>query len=118
MTPLVDPVVLETLRALGGNQLLEEVATWIRDQSALRISRLGECARRADGVGVAEVANAIRSSAGVIGAFRLERLCARVEEYGRGETDEVPTAEGLCVYARRIHVELSEVLYELEPHTA
>lgn len=74
-----DRRALEMLYRLGGDKLVVEMVSLFVEQSADRLSaaRAGLHASQADAVGSA--VHALKSSAGQLGAVRLQRMCAELE---------------------------------------
>ncbi len=74
-----DRRALEMLHRLGGDKLVAEMVSLFVQQGAERVSaaRAGLQLRNAENVRAA--AHALKSSAGQLGAMRLQRMCAELE---------------------------------------
>ena len=84
----LDMQVVDSLRALGehGRQdLLGQLAGHFTAGAADRMTALRSALRDHDTTVLPALAHRMRGSAGVLGAARLSRLCARVEENGASE---------------------------------
>lgn len=80
---MLDAGALERLRALdpaGDNRLVERVLSAFHASLSKLLPRLVDARGRDDVAGVRYVAHTLKSSAASIGAERLSRLCAEVEQ--------------------------------------
>jgi HPt (histidine-containing phosphotransfer) domain-containing protein len=101
-TAVIDPHALKLLRELdpnGVNRLIERIARAFESSAARQISQLREGVRNNDIAAVRQVAQALRSAAGSIGALNLSRLCATLEDPSRCEGSEAMARQVKTVVA-------------------
>jgi HPt (histidine-containing phosphotransfer) domain-containing protein len=80
---VLDPQVIDLLRELGergGENLLGQLAALFNASTADIIASLRGARRDLDEAGLARIAHRLRGSAGALGATRLSRLCAHIED--------------------------------------
>ena len=111
--PVLDEEALQRLRELdpsGQNHLLERVLRAF-EGSLLRLApQLREARQRDDTQGIRHVVHTLKSSAASVGALRLSRLCAEIENLVR---QEAPA--GLPALLDDVDHEFDVVLQALQP---
>lgn len=84
--PVLDPTALERLQRLGGSNLLRQMVELYLANGPERIRALMEGADAGDHAQVERAAHTIKSSAGNVGAVRLQRSAETVELQVAGGT--------------------------------
>lgn len=82
-SPVLDQGVLDGLRELGGDDLLQELAVLFLEDAPPRIEGLRENLATNNAEELGKVAHSLKSSAANIGAMALSEICRRLEESGR-----------------------------------
>ena len=83
--PLLDPAVLDELRAATGDDdefLRDLVATYV-DEADGHLEALGQAAATADAAAIVRPAHTLKSSSASVGAMRLAAICRDIETAGR-----------------------------------
>jgi HPt (histidine-containing phosphotransfer) domain-containing protein len=75
----IDPRAIAMLERVGGRKLLLRMITLFLDDAPLRLVKAQSSAATGDADGVANACHALKSSAGQLGALRLQEECARGE---------------------------------------
>ena len=75
----LDGAALDRLRRIGGDKLLVAMLESFLANGAQRVAEASGSAEAGDGAGVSDAAHALKSSAGNVGARRLQETSARVE---------------------------------------
>jgi len=91
---VLDAAAIESLRELGGEELIAEVRNIFVSEIPPLISGVEEAARRGQPDAMWKAAHAIRSVAASAGATRMALLCDTVQE--RGYAGSVDGAEELA----------------------
>ena len=81
--PPVDLEGSETLSSLiadGGEEVARELIALFMEDAPARCKEIGDAIRRGDAPAAAAAAHSLKSSAGTVGANRMARLCAQVED--------------------------------------
>jgi len=93
--PNLDPTALERLVRLGGNQFAGEMIALFLDYAGKKVAEALAAQAAGDLAAVAKAVHPIKSSAGNVGAARVQALAARLEaEAGAGQAAAV--AAGLA----------------------
>lgn len=88
--PIVDAAAVDRLRRLGGTSLVRQMLELYLAQGAERIRALLDDAAAGDSEGVERTAHTMKSSAGNVGALRLQRTAEGLEAAaGAGVIDAV-----------------------------
>lgn len=101
---VLDRDALERLERIGGVKLLAGMLDAFLANGAERLAAATSSAAALDGVGVSDAAHALKSSAGNIGARRLQETADRIEH----------TAEGAGADLRALTEELETAWIEAE----
>ena len=84
--PAGDPAALERLHRWGGDALQRQLVDMFLARVPEQLALARDAAARADAPGVKQVAHALKSSAGQLGAVSMQRLCQEAERRaGAGE---------------------------------
>jgi HPt (histidine-containing phosphotransfer) domain-containing protein len=75
-----DVDALKRLERFGGFKLREELTTLFLQEAPLRIAAARAALAAGNAEGVRAVAHMLKSSAGQMGALRMQHLCERVDE--------------------------------------
>lgn len=93
--PVLDPAVLDELRAATGDDdefLRDLVATYV-EEAAGHLDALGQAAAAADAAAIVRPAHTLKSSSASVGAMRLAAICRDIETAGReGRSEGMPEA--------------------------
>jgi two-component system sensor histidine kinase/response regulator len=109
----LDEGVLAGLRELGDADLLSELSTIFVDDASSRLAALREAAERGDAKSVKQIAHTLKGSSGNMGAKRMAKICAELENVGAsGDLSYAPELLG------RLEEEFSRVRPALEAETA
>ena len=76
---------LVSLRAEGGEEVAEELISLFAGDAPRRCAEIGAAIDRGDTRAAAAAAHALKSSAATLGANRMARLCAQIEDAGATE---------------------------------
>lgn len=101
--PVVDRAAVERLGRIGGADLVRRMLEMYLENGADRVRAVSDCARAGDVNGVERAAHTMKSSAGNVGAIRLQRVAERLE---------AAAAEGVIDRAL-----VTELLHEFEEST-
>src|SRR5688572_10392409 len=85
--PVLDPAVIESLRRLnqpGEPDVVQEVLTLFIAEAPMRLAAVAGAVEAGDAMALQRAAHAMKGSAAAIGATALQRICADLEEMGRG----------------------------------
>jgi CheY-like chemotaxis protein len=85
----LDPVVFGDLRSFTSSGFLIEAIDRFLSETPARIDVLQEATGRGDSDFFSRRAHSLRGSAAILGALRLMKLAAQLEERGLGDPDEV-----------------------------
>lgn len=77
--PVVDHAAIERLGRIGGVDLVRRMLDLYLTNGIDRLRAVSECAQAGDVTGVERAAHTMKSSAGNVGAIRLQRIAERVE---------------------------------------
>jgi CheY-like chemotaxis protein/HPt (histidine-containing phosphotransfer) domain-containing protein len=113
--PVLDAVVLSQLSdpSLGGDpSFVVELIDLFVEQVTPMLADLDAAAQTDDRQMVAHIAHTLQSSAGNLGARRLQRLCAEAEASARG--DRAPDAAALAEMVGTLAAEIKGVVRALE----
>jgi CheY-like chemotaxis protein len=80
--PSLDAVVVESLRDLGGDEMLSELTQLFFDDADSNLAALKEAIEKRDGTSVERVAHALKGSSGNMGATRMAELCGQLQDAG------------------------------------
>ena len=98
--PVLDGVALERLRRIGGASLVRRMVELYLANGPERVRSLREGAAAGDVARVEQAAHTMKSSAGNLGAVRLQRTAEALEaSAGRGAIDEKLVARLVREYA-------------------
>jgi HPt (histidine-containing phosphotransfer) domain-containing protein len=81
-TPLFDPVAIEKLRTVAGDEapgFVAEMAQLFLEETAKSLGQLKEAGLRGDWKQVARIAHSLKSSAATLGLMRLSDACRALE---------------------------------------
>ena len=99
--PAGDPAALERLHRWGGDALRRQLVDMFLARVPEQLALARDAAARGDAPGVKQVAHALKSSAGQLGAVSMQRLCEETERRAIvGET------ESLAALVASLEVEL------------
>jgi HPt (histidine-containing phosphotransfer) domain-containing protein len=107
----LDPAALERLRQLGGERFLKEMIAIFLDFVPRKIAQALEGQRAHCLVDIEKGAHAIRSSAGNLGARKLERLATEIERLAKGHQPEP-----LPALLNELQMEFTRIRTTLEEH--
>jgi len=102
----LEEAAMERLRRLGGNQFAGEMIALFLDYARTKIAEAKQACTAGDYAGVAKAVHPIKSSAGNVGASRVQEVAARLEQAGRA----LQAAE-----VRRLLQELEAAFDEVKP---
>lgn len=106
----LDAETLDSLRELGGDEFLGELAVIFLDDAPVHLAAIESALAGRDGARLASSAHALKSSAANMGAKRLHILLSEIERGGRnGEL------EGLAAQVTAMNAEYVRVARALEP---
>ena len=103
-------VTLSSLRADGGEAVARELIALFTEDAPARCAEIADAVRRRDAAGAAAAAHSLKSSAGTIGANRMARLCAQVEDVAAA--GDVVALEGLLERLETENVSVAAYLKE------
>jgi PAS domain S-box-containing protein len=87
----MDPVVLDSLRELGGDDILAELAKLFLEDAEPRLAALGDAVKAGDARTVEQVAHVLKGSSGNMGARRMSGLAAELQDIGAsGDLSKAP----------------------------
>jgi HPt (histidine-containing phosphotransfer) domain-containing protein len=93
----IDPAAIAMLERVGGRKLLLRMISLFLEDAPLRLARAQASAATGDADGVAQACHALKSSAGQLGAVRLQQECARGEALANsGGGDFVALVHGIA----------------------
>ncbi len=78
-TPNLDPAAIERLRRLGGEKFLGEMIALFLDYAAKKVAEAVHAQAAGDLAGVQKAVHPVKSSAGNVGAARVQALATRLE---------------------------------------
>jgi HPt (histidine-containing phosphotransfer) domain-containing protein len=78
----LDSAVVETLRELGGPEMISELSQMFFEDTSSSLAALKEAAESGDAPTVRRVAHTLKGSSGNMGAKRMAALCAELEGVG------------------------------------
>jgi HPt (histidine-containing phosphotransfer) domain-containing protein len=102
----IDRQVIKNLRELGGQEMLSELAEMFLDDTRLGIDTLKGAVEEGDAQTIERTAHTLKGSSGNMGAHRMARVCAQLEEVG---------ASGDLKRAPRLIVQLEEEFDRVRP---
>jgi HPt (histidine-containing phosphotransfer) domain-containing protein len=86
----LDLAAIERLVKLGGNQFVRQMIELFLDFVGKKVTEIRLAQQAGNLVGVAAAAHPIKSSAGNVGALRLQELAARIEQLAKAaQSDEL-----------------------------
>jgi len=80
--PSLDAVVVESLRDLGGDEMLSELTQLFFDDAGSNLTALKEAIEKHDATSVERVAHMLKGSSGNMGATRMAVLCGQLQDIG------------------------------------
>jgi len=83
-SPVIDPGALERLMEWGGEELPRKMIEIFLSHAPQRVEQIREGLMESDPRGVVEGAHSLKSSAGNLGASRVQTLCHEVERMAEG----------------------------------
>jgi len=99
-SPNLDPEALQRLQRLGGNAFVCRMINLFLDYAGKKISEAQAAAAAGDFAGVGKAVHPLKSSAGNIGACRVQALAVRIEALTeQGSSEALPAALGELVQA-------------------
>lgn len=102
--PPLDTGVVESLRDLGGDEMLLELVQLFFDDALSNLAALKEAIEKQDATSVERVARALKGSSGNMGATRMANLCGQLQYVGA--LDDLAAAPALL---ERLEVEFEHV---------
>jgi HPt (histidine-containing phosphotransfer) domain-containing protein len=78
-SPQLDPAALERLNRLGGDKFVREMIELFLDYAARKLAEARQAQQAGDLKGVQKAVHPIKSSAGNVGAVRMQELATRLE---------------------------------------
>jgi len=102
--PSLDAVVVESLRDLGGNEMLSELTQLFLDDAGLNLVALKEAVEKHDATSVERVAHTLKGSSGNMGATRTAELSDQLQD--AGASGDLAAAPALL---ERLEVEFEHV---------
>lgn len=89
--PVLNDEALETLRSVGGDELVNSVVELFLSDSPGYLAAVGEALGAGDADGVARNAHSLKGSSGYVGAEAVAETCRRLEAGARsGDLAEAP----------------------------
>lgn len=82
-SPILDPAALERLRRLGGDAFLREMIGLFLDYAGRKVAEARQAGTEGNLPAIQQAAHPIKSSAGNVGATRVQALAAKVEQEAR-----------------------------------
>lgn len=107
---MLDKTAIERLRRLGGDAFLAEMIDLFLENAPRRIEAAREADARRDFAGVRRAVHSLKSTAGNVGARRVQALAEQIEETaGDGDSDRVaPLLEELEAEWLNVRKELGQ----------
>src|SRR5215210_4124741 len=102
--PYLDAVVVESLRDLGGDEMLSELTQLFFEDAVSNLAALKEAIEKHDATSVERVAHTLKGSSGNMGATRMADLCGQLQDVGT--SDDLAAALALL---ERLEVEFEHV---------
>jgi HPt (histidine-containing phosphotransfer) domain-containing protein len=96
--------VVESLRDLGGDEMLSELAQLFFDDAGSNLAALKEAIEKYDATSVERVAHLLKGSSGNMGATRMAELCGQLQD--SGTLDDLGAAPALL---EQLEVEFEHV---------
>ncbi len=93
--PAGDPAALERLHRWGGDALQRQLVEMFLSRAPEQLALARDAAARGDAEGVRQVAHALKSSAGQLGAVSVQRLCVEAEARAAEGAELPPLVSGL-----------------------
>lgn len=106
--PVVDVHTLDRLNRLGGEGFVREMVGIFDSQGALRIRNTEACLAQGDLQAVRRHAHSLVSTAGNLGARRLQRLATMIEQ--AAESADLATLQDLVPHLSSEHAAAAAVL--------
>ncbi len=89
--PPIDPAALERIHKIGGAKLVGKIIALFLENAPQRLEAARQGERSGDLAAVEQAVHSLKSSAGNVGATRLQELAATIEELAeKGEADPLP----------------------------
>ena len=93
--PPLDAATLDSLRDLGGDEFLAELATLFLQDAPVHLGSITEALNAGDSDAIARAAHALKSAAANMGAKHLQELLSQLEQAGRaGSLDDAAIRAG------------------------
>jgi CheY-like chemotaxis protein/HPt (histidine-containing phosphotransfer) domain-containing protein len=105
----LDRDVLEHLRALGGTEMLSELAQMFYDDARSALASLRKALQDEDSASVGRIAHTLKGSSGSMGATRMSRTCSEIQD--AGASADLARAS---MYSKRLEREFEDVWAALE----
>jgi len=87
----MDPAVVDSLRELGGDDMLADLVELFLEDAEPRLAALGEAVKADDASAVERVAHSLKGSSGNMGAHGMSRLAAELQYIGAsGDLSKAP----------------------------
>jgi len=87
----MDPAVVDSLRELGGDDMIADLVELFLEDAEPRLAALGEAVKADDASAVEQVAHSLKGSSGNMGAHRMSRLAAELQDIGAsGDLSKAP----------------------------
>ena len=89
----LDPAALERLRKLGGDKFAGDMIDLFLSYGGKKVAEAAAARQAGNLAGVASAAHALKSSAGNVGAVRVQQLAAQAEQSAKDLLADAVTAE-------------------------
>ena len=87
----MDPAIVDSLRELGGDDMLADLVELFLEDAEPRLAALGEAVKADDASAVERVAHSLKGSSGNMGAHGMSRLAAELQYIGAsGDLSKAP----------------------------
>jgi len=111
--PVLEPVVIQRLTKLGGGKLLRQLVELFEESAPPRVDAIVEGQRQGDANQVEREAHALKTSAGNLGAVRVQVLCQHLETRG-SEGDVGELAPLTALLQQELGLVLPRLRYQVE----
>jgi len=108
---MIDPVAIERLKRLGGSAFVLKMLELFRSYGAEKLAAAQRAQSEGNRTGVADAVHPLRSSAGNVGAQRVQVIAQQIEEQARSSGEQT---QSLCVLMNELAGAFEVTQRELE----